>query len=154
MSETHNETVLLRPAPGCGNTRLLLDAIRRMAQGGLNDAFAAHAMLSLFGVRNRRPTVLLRALMAEMARTSHRQIIVAPCCCGMMTAAEMELLLVISASQDRSRFAHARICSLLGVDHALGVLSSAQALAQAFEDLGRPIDFQAGAEAEPVFPTD
>jgi hypothetical protein len=154
MSESRNETILLRPAPGCRNARLLLYAIRRMAHGGLNDAFAAHALFSLFGVRSRRPTILLRALMAEMARSSNRQIIVAPCCCGMMTAAEMELMLVISVSQDRSRFAHARICSLLGVDHALGVLSSAQALAQAFEDLGRPIDFQAGAEVEPVFPTD
>lgn len=156
MSEASHETVLLRPAPQCRNSRLLLYAIRRMAQGGLNDAFAANAMLSLFGVRSRRPTVLLRALMAEMARTSQRQIIVAPCCCGMMTAAETEVMLVITASQDRSRFAHARVSNLLGVDHALGVLSSAQALAQAFHDLGRPLDFHADAEAEaePAFPID
>jgi hypothetical protein len=42
----------------------------------------------------------------------------------------------------------------LGVEHALGVLSSAQAVAQAFGDLGRPLWLQDDAEAEPAFPID
>jgi hypothetical protein len=154
MSEALQQTVLLHPVPVCNNTRLLIYSIRRMAEGGLNDAFAANALLSLFGARSRRPLLLLRALMAEMARGSQRQIVVAPCCCRMMTAPEAELLVIITAAQDRPRFAHARICQLLGVEHALGVLSSAQALAQAFNDLGRPLHLQSAAEAEPAFPID
>jgi hypothetical protein len=154
MSEAAQETMLLHPVPPNNNVRLFIYTMRRMAQGGLNDAFAANAMLSLFGTRSRRPLLLLRALMAEMARNSQRQIIIAPCCCRMMTAAESELLLILASSQDRPRFAHGRICHLLGVDHALGVLSSAQAVAQAFGDLGRPLCVQDEAEAEPAFPID
>jgi hypothetical protein len=154
MSEACQETMLLHPVPESPHARLYIYAMRRMAQGGLNDAFAANAMLSLFGTRSRRPLLLLRALMAEMARNSQRQIIIAPCCCRMMTAAERELMLILVAAQDRPRFAHGRICHLLGVEHALGVLSSAQAVAQAFSDLGRPLSLQSDVEAEPAFPID
>ena len=154
MSEAVQETVLLRPVPACGNARLLIYAMRRMAVGGLNDAFAANALLSLFGGRSRRPTMLLRAMMAEMARSSQRQIIIAPCCCRMMTHAEAELLLILTNAQERPRFTHARICTLLENEHALGVLSSAQAVAQAFSDLGRPLNLQVEDEAEPAFPMD
>lgn len=154
MSELAPETILLRPVPVCGNARLLIYAMRRMAVGGLNDAFAANALFSLFGTRTRRPTLLLRAMMAEMARSAQRQIVIAPCCCRMMTHAEAELLLILTTAQDRPRFAHARICSLLESEHALGVLSSAQAVAQAFSDLGRPIGNQVEEEADPAFPID
>lgn len=153
MSEDVRDVMLLRPVPACQSARILIYSIRRMAQGGLNDAFAANALLSLFGVRSRRPLLLLRAMMAEMARSSQRQLVVAPCCCQMMTSAEIEMLLIINVSRDRPRFAHARICNLLGIEHALGVLSSAQAVAQAFADLGQPLDIQSLAEAEPAFPT-
>lgn len=154
MSEAAHEAMLLHPVPTSHHTRLFIYAMRRMAQGGLNDAFAANAMLSMFGARSRRPLLLLRALMAEMARSSHNQLIVAPCCCRMMTAAESEMLMIIVSAWDRPRFAHGRICNLLGVDHALGVLSSAQAVAQAFNDLGRPLSLQVEVEAEPAFPMD
>lgn len=154
MSETIPTPVLDRPVPQCTNVRLLIYAIRRMAEGGLNDAFAANALLSLFGTRVRRPLLLLRALMAEMARTSRNQIAVAPCCCRRMTAAEAELLLIVTGSRDRPRFAHARLTHLLGVHHAFGALSSAQAVAQAFEDLGRPLRLHFAEEAEPAFPID
>lgn len=154
MSESAPQSMLARPVPACANARLLIYSIRRMAEGGLNDAFAANALLSLFGSRVRRPLLLLRALMAEMARASRNQIIVAPCCCRRMTAAEAELLTVITLSVDRPRFVHARLCTMLGVDHAFGALSSAQAVAQAFADLGRPLVLQSLAEAEPAFPID
>lgn len=154
MSEAAQERMLLHPLPESHNSRLLIYAMRRMAQGGLNDAFAANAMLSLFGARSRRPILLLRALMAEMARSSNNHIIVAPSCCRMMTAAEGEMLMIVASAQERPRFIHGRICNLLGVDHALGVLSSAQAVAQAFGDLGRPLDYSVDAEAEPAFPID
>jgi hypothetical protein len=154
MSEASQMSVLERPVPDCAHTRLLIYSIRRMAEGGLNDAFAANALLSLFGSRVRRPLLLLRALMAEMARASQNQITVAPCCCRRMTAAETELLTIIVTSRDRPRFAHARMSHMLGVDHAFGALSSAQAVAQAFADLGRPLALQSLAEAEPAFPID
>ncbi len=154
MSEALQHTVLLRPVPACNNARLLIYAIRRMAEGGLNDAFAANALLGLFGARSRRPLLLLRALMAEMARISQRQIVLAPCCCRQMTMAEIELLVILASVFERPRFAHARICNLLDVEHALGVLSSAQALVQAFGDLGRHLHPDSAAEAEPAFPID
>ncbi len=154
MSEAAQQSVLSDSALQCPNARLLIYSIRRMAEGGLKDAFAANAMLSLFGARSRRPLLLLRALMAEMARSSQRQITLAPCCCMRTTSAEAELLMIIGTALDRPRFAHARLCSLLGVEHNLGVLSSAQALAQAFADLGRPIGIYSLAEAEPAFPID
>lgn len=154
MSQAAQKVMLLHPVPANHNARLLIYSMRRMAQGGLNDAFAANAMLSLFGARSRRPLLLLRALMAEVARSSHNHIIVAPCCCRMMTAAESELMLIVTSSRERPRFTHGRICNLLGVEHALGVLSSAQAVAQAFGDLGRPLAYSAEAEAEPAFPID
>lgn len=154
MSEASQKFFLTRPVPACASTRLLIYSIRRMAEGGLNDAFASNALLSLFGARVRRPLLLLRALMAEMARVSHNQIIVAPCCCRQMTAAETELLTIIVASRDRPRFAHARLSALLGLEHSFGALSSAQAVAQAFEDLGRPLRLQSLVEAEPAFPID
>jgi hypothetical protein len=37
------------------------------------------------------------------------------------------------------RDAHALLCDVLNVEYCLGALSSAQAVAQAFEDLGRPL---------------
>jgi hypothetical protein len=121
------------------NSRLLLFAIRRVASGGLNDAHAANALLSAFGLAYRRPLVLLRAMMAELSRVSARKILVAPCCCPRMTAAESSLLEAVSSAVDDAFGAHRLLCAMLGKDNCLGALSSAQALGQAFADLGRPL---------------
>src|SRR3972149_5104254 len=65
--------------------RLLLRVMRLMAIDGINDATAAAALFGHFGGGHRRPLVLMRALMLELSRTSHRQIVLAPPCCGRIT---------------------------------------------------------------------
>jgi hypothetical protein len=147
MAEAQSHSLLVYPIPQNPVARTLIYAIRKIAVGGLNDAFAAHAMLSLFGSRSRRPLLLLRALMAELARVSRRQLVVGPCCCPRATLAEAELLLVISLACERPAFVHARLCQLLAVEHALGALSSAQAVDQACADLGHPLSVHALGEA-------
>jgi hypothetical protein len=138
----HEETSpfdLRRPIPtGYGN-RLFLFVLRRMASAGVNDAHAANAMLGAFGRSYRRPLVLMRAMMLELARASSRRILVAPCCCARMTADEA---LVMQAAGDALRdpsAAYEAVRALMGNDHALGALTCLQAVAQAHGDLGRPL---------------
>ena len=138
-ASTDLNALLPSPLPDCYNERLLLFAARRMAAHGLNDAHAAHAMLGWFGLGFRRPLILLRALMAELSRTSTRRLVVAPCCCSRMTAAEKTLLEAIRRANGEPHGAHASLAALSGVSLCLGTLGSAQAVAQAFADLGRPL---------------
>ena len=121
------------------NGRLLVFAIRRMAVGGLHDAHATHAVLAHFGLGYRRPLILMRAMMAEIARASQQTIKIAPCCCLRMTGDEAALLQVIEQACGNPHGAHAMLQQLMGTDACLGVLTTAQAVAQAFHDLGRPL---------------
>ena len=141
MSASISELSSLLPgsAPECGNRRLLLYSFRRMAAHGLNDAHAAHAMLTIFGRSYRRPLVLLRALAAELSRASNRKLLIAPCCCPRTTAAETVLVEAIAASLADPHAAHEAMTAMLGVRECIGALGSAQALAQSFADLGRPL---------------
>jgi hypothetical protein len=138
-SQAEIDDLLIRTAPDAPTDRTLLFAMRRMAMGGLNDAHAAHALFSAFGGSHRRPLVLLRALMAELARSSRNRIMVAPCCCGRMTHGEAMLMGAIGIAAEDPRRAHSRLAMVLGTSDCLGALSSAQALGQTFEDLGRPL---------------
>lgn len=126
--------------PEGDGVRLFLHSMRRMGIGGLNDAQAANAMIGQFGISFRRPLVLMRALMAEMARVSERSIMIAPACCCRMTMGESMLLDAVSGSRESPRAAHAMFRALSGADNCLGLLSSAQAVAQAFADLGQPLE--------------
>ena len=141
MSDT--EAALSRILPGQvppdDNSRLLVHMMRRMAIGGLDDALAAAAAIGWFGLRYRRPLILARALMAEIARVSARVIQVAPPCCPRMTADELTLLCAILDAGTAPHAAHAELEQLTATPRCLGVLSSAQALEQAFRDLGRPL---------------
>ncbi len=132
--------ILPMTTPDHDGVRLFLHAVRRMGVGGLNDAQAANMMIGAFGLSFRRPLVLMRALMAELARVSERSIMIAPACCCRMTAAESMLLEAVAGSVEAPRAAHAMFRALTCADNCLGVLSSAQAVSQAFADLGRPLD--------------
>lgn len=134
------DDVLIRTVPYERTDRTILFAMRRMAVGGLNDAHAAHALFAVFGQAHRRPLVLLRALMAELARSSRNRIMVAPCCCRQMTHGETILLSALAVAADDPRHAHSRLSLVLGTRDCLGALTSAQALGQALEDLGRPLN--------------
>lgn len=143
----HGETSpidLPRPMPtGYGN-RLFLFVMRRMASAGVNDAHAANAMLGAFGRSYRRPLVLMRAMMLELARASSRKILVAPCCCARMTADEGMLMEATGDALRNPNAAYEQLSDLLGNDHALGALTCMQAVAQAHADLGRPLELYSG----------
>ncbi len=129
---------------GYGN-RLFLYVMRRMASAGVNDAHAANAMLGAFGRSYRRPLVLMRAMMLEVARCATRRILVAPCCCARMTADEASLMQAISSALQDPPSSYDQLATLLGTDDVLGALTCLQAVAQAHGDLGRPLDLYAGA---------
>lgn len=130
--------------PGYGS-RLFLYAMRRMASAGVDDAHAANAMLGAFGRSYRRPLVLMRAMMLELARCATRRILVAPCCCARMTADEASLMHSISTALQDPPSSYEQLASLLGTDDVLGALTCLQAVSQAHSDLGRPLDLYAGA---------
>ncbi|MDI1295377.1 MAG: hypothetical protein PSY12_05750 [bacterium] len=134
---------LPRPMPGGYGNRLFLFVMRRMATAGVNDAHAANAMLGAFGKSYRRPLILMRAMMLELARASSRRILVAPCCCARMTNDEGVMMQAIGDALRDPRNAYAQVTSLLGNDDALGALTCLQAVAQAHADLGRPLDLYA-----------
>ncbi|WP_150292371.1 DUF6628 family protein [Sphingobium estronivorans] len=131
------------PIPGSYGNRLFLYVMRRMATAGVNDAHAANAMLGAFGRSYRRPLVLMRAMMLELARMSSRKILVAPCCCSRMTTDEALMMQAVGNALRDPRAAYDKVATLLGNDHALGALTCLQAVAQAHNDLGRPLDLYA-----------
>ena len=135
------ETIALLPhaLPTCHNARLALFAIRRMGAHGLADARAAHAMFTAFGQGFRRPLVLMRTLMTELATYAAGTIAIAPCCCARMTPAEAALLAILARIETAPDVAHYLMADLLGVRRVGPTLMSAAALAAAFADEGRPI---------------
>ena len=131
---------LPRLQPDDPGARLLLFGIRQMGAGGLHDAAAAHAFVTAFGRDFRRPLVLLRSLMAEMSTASAGPIQIAPWCSARMTAAESATLESIARAPHDPARAHILLADLLGVRQADGVLTTAHALANAFADLGLPLE--------------
>ncbi len=132
-------TLLPHALPDCENARIALFAMRRMGAQGLADARAAHTMFTAFGQSFRRPLVLLRALMADLAGTSAGTIAIAPCCCARMTHAEAAMLSILARVETTPEVARYLMGDLLGVRRVDGVLASAGAVAAAFADEGRPI---------------
>lgn len=131
---------LPRLQPDDPGARLLLFGIRQMGAGGLTDAAGAHAFITAFGRDFRRPLILLRSLMAEMSTASAGPIQIAPWCCARMTAAESMVIEIIARAPHNSARAHLLLADLLGVRQADGILATAHALANAFADLGLPLE--------------
>lgn len=131
---------LPRLQPDDPGARLLLFGIRQMGAGGLNDAAAAHAFVTAFGRDFRRPLILLRSLMAEMSTASAGPIQIAPWCCARMTAAESATIEIIARVTHDIPRARVLLADLLGVRQVDGVLATAHALANAFSDLGLPLE--------------
>lgn len=125
--------------PDCPNARVVLFAMRRMGANGLLDARAAHGFFTAFGEAFRRPLLLMRALMADLAGNAAVPIAIAPCCCARMTPSEQVLLAIVARVETRTDGARLLMQDLLGQRHVDGVLASAAALAAAFADEGRPI---------------
>lgn len=131
---------LSQPMPAGYGNRLFLFVMRRMAGAGVNDAHAANALLGAFGRSYRRPLILMRAMMLELARASGRKILVAPCCCPRLTADEARIMHAVGDALRAPARAYEQVATLLGNDDALGALTCLQAVAQAHADLGRPLD--------------
>lgn len=127
-----------RPAIA-SSTSLLLFVARRMAAHGTDDARAALAMISTFGKQHRRPLILMRVMMHELAQGASRNIMVAPSCCPRMTRDEARLLVILAEANANPHEAHHGLGELLGCDRCHAALASVQAVAQAFADLGQPI---------------
>lgn len=122
--------------PATYGRRLFLFQMRRMASAGVNDAHAANAMIGAFGRSYRRPLILSRAMMLEIARISGRRIMVAPCCCARMTRDEAAFMAVAADAITQPAVAYRRLATLLDQDQVLGALTCMQAVAQAYADLG------------------
>lgn len=131
--------ILSHPLPENPPARVALLAIRRMGAHGLADAAAAHALFANFRQDFRRPLVLLRAFMADLASAAAGPIAIAPCCCSRMTGAEAALLAVLARVDQAPDTARLLLADLLGVRRVDGVLASAAAVAAAFADCGQPI---------------
>jgi len=138
MRSTEHNTIP-HAAPAHPYRRFLLFAVRRMAVGGLADAHAAHAIFTGFGRGYRRPLILLRASMAELARVSTVQLMVALCCCARMTRDEAMLLDLIAERPLRPSRAHVAMRDLLHAHSCLGAVNNAEVAANAFADLGMPL---------------
>lgn len=139
MSATATLTALPHALPACPNARTALFTMRRMGAHGLSDARAAHTMFTVFGEGFRRPLVLTRAFMSDMATGSAAPISIAPCCCARMTVSEQVLLTVLARVETAPDIAALLMRDLLGQRRVEGVLASAAAVAVAFADEGRPI---------------
>lgn len=129
------DTILPHVAPLCGDARTLLFAIRRMAVHGLHDAFAANALLAAYGMRYRRPMVLLRAVLVDVARTARGNVIVAPCCAPRMTTHEFALLSAIRDPEEGGLY----MDTLLKPHTASIALTTIAALNDTLVEMGRPL---------------
>ena len=136
---TETMTILPHSLPACANARIVLFAMRRMGANGLADARAAHVMFTAFGQGFRRPLVLMRALMAELASSAAGTIAIAPCCCARMTPAEAALISIVAWVESAPDTARLLTADLLGVRRVENVLMAAGAVATAFADEGRPV---------------
>ncbi|WP_047866912.1 DUF6628 family protein [Sphingomonas paucimobilis] len=142
MAETTTlATALPHVLPACPHARIALFAILRMGAHGLADARAAHTLFTVFGQDFRRPLILMRTLMADLASHASGQIAIAPCCCARMTVAEAALMTILAQMEMAPGKAHFLMSDLLGVRRVDGVLASAAAVSAAFADEGRPISF-------------
>ncbi|MDF0488687.1 hypothetical protein PX554_11140 [Sphingomonas sp. H39-1-10] len=139
MTIAPTTALTLQDMPDCDHARLFLFAFRRMGAHGLNDAVAAHAMLRAFGTAYRRPLMLMRALMDDIATHTGATIAIAPCCFARITHAEAAMLTVVARVEREPAAAALLLADLLGMRRPEGVLASTASVAAAFADAGRPI---------------
>jgi hypothetical protein len=131
--------LLPMPLPDSRIERSVLFAVRRMAAHGVRDVSAAWLILDLFSTGFRRPLVLLRAFMLELAHAATGPIRVAPCCTPRMTEHEgLIMLSLFSAARDLAA-AEAAIGKLTGRDQLFEPVSAAAVF-------GRAVDEQLGVK--------
>lgn len=134
------------PLPEHEDLRLVLRIVRRMAAHGLRDAQAALLAIDGFGQGFRRPLVLLRAYVAELAQISRRRITVAPSCALRMTMDEARLIGVLATAAHNPACAREHLRAITDRHDVCNPLSAALAIASALSDLGRPLPRLAQAQ--------
>ena len=140
MSDPAPQSCLLPlPLPQTETQRLVLHCLRRMAAYGIHDAQAALWVFERFGLGFRRPLVLLRAFVVELAQNSQRRIQLAPCCAMRMTPDEARLIGVLAAAATSPACAHRQLRELTGGLDAPSPYSLALAFNETLAGLGRPL---------------
>ncbi len=139
MHSSFAETIVPHPQPESRVARTILLAIRRIASGGLDDAYASNLLMGTLGMGYRRPLMFLRVMMAEVSRVSEKSIPIAPCCCPRMTDGEAAFLLAIDSGRDHPHVARAALARVTGTLDMLPALSVAQAIGDALDDIGQPL---------------
>ena len=119
--------------------RLVLRCLRRMAAHGIRDAQAGLWLIEQFGPGFRRPLVLLRAFVVELAQASDRIISIAPCCAMAMTLDEARMMEALSAAGLHEQTAAAELRRLTARPDISAPLSIAAALNTCLAELGRPL---------------
>ena len=127
------------PLPGDRIERSVLFAVRRMAAHGVRDVSAAWLILDLFSTGFRRPLVLLRAFMLELAHAATGPICVAPCCAPRMTEHEGLIMLTLFGASEDMASAEDALARLTGNTRVFEPLSAATVF-------GRAIGEQVGAK--------
>jgi hypothetical protein len=113
------------PLPDGRTERSVLFAVRRMAAHGVRDVSAAWLILDLFSTGFRRPLVLLRAFMLELAHAATGPIRMAPCCAPRMTEHEGLLMLALFGAADDFAVAEDALARLTGNARVFEPLSAA-----------------------------
>jgi len=117
--------------PTSREQRATVFAVRRMATHGLRDVSAAWLMLDCYSTGFRRPLVLLRAFMLELAHTAQAPIRFAPCCAPRMTRAEALILQVLHTAGADLQGAEQALVELTGNGRVFEPLSAAVVFSRA-----------------------
>ena len=91
-SEPGSRPCLPLPMPLARASQIALIVMRKMVRHGLHDSSVVMLAMAQFGPDFRKPLVLMRALVVELAEASQRRIAIAPCCALGMTRDEGLLL--------------------------------------------------------------
>ena len=133
------ESCLPLPLPADATQRLVLLAIRRMGAHGIRDAQVSAQFLGEFGLHFRKPLVLLRAFMVDVAQACRGRIRLAPCCAARMTLDEARLVGVLAAAGGNPACAARHLRELCGGPDVGAPLSTARAFNDCLAELGRPL---------------
>lgn len=131
MTQPGGACLLPLPLPDGRIERSVLFAVRRMAAHGVRDVSAAWLILDLFSTNFRRPLVLLRAFMLELAHAAAGPIRVAPCCTPRMTEHEGLIMLALFAAANDMASAGDALTQLTGNTRVFEPLSAAAVFGRA-----------------------
>jgi hypothetical protein len=98
MAHSYDSPALDLPLPARRHQTLGLVILRRLAAHGLQDARASLLALDAAGTDFRKLLVLARALVVDLARTSQRRLVLAPCCAAGMTRDEGLMMALVSGA--------------------------------------------------------